>query len=145
MIRNFAIVAALMAAFMIGCGDKKEDSGSDAAGGSSSTASTGSTVTPVSYLCGKCGHDGGKDHVCDTKCESCTDCGLHKGSDLCCKVSEDDKGKDICSCGYAKGSENCCEEGAEKCDKCHMIKGSTYCCKIPHGEEGHDHDNEAKK
>ena len=38
----------------------------------------------------------------------------------------------LCSdCGMAKGTELCCKPGQEKCPKCGLIKGSPGCCKIP--------------
>ena len=145
MYKNIAIVAALMAALMIGCGDKDDSESSNAGNSVASSTANDMTSTSVSvpYFCGKCGQSADKDHVCKADGEVCS-CGLHKGSDMCCNVPDELKGKDICSCGYVKGSENCCKDGAARCDKCHMIKGSTMCCKIPHDHdgEGHVHDDD---
>jgi hypothetical protein len=130
MIRNFLMVAALGAALMIGCNDTTGNGdGKDKSGGESSASAPAGNMTQVAWYCGSCGHTADAGHACDVNCEAC-ECGVHKGSDLCCKVPEELKGKDICSCGYAKGSADCCKEAAERCDKCQMIKGSDMCCKL---------------
>ncbi len=145
MLKYLTVYAALAAVLMIGCGKAETEPAKDNKGDAAASLN-GDSMTNVAYYCGSCGHGADANHTCDANCEKC-DCGLHKGSDMCCKVPEEMKGKDICACGYAKGSENCCQDGAEKCSKCHMIKGSDMCCKIPHdhhhGDEGHGHDSDS--
>ena len=69
-------------------------------------------TTPVSLMyCGDCGHsfDKGSEHACDADHAKCDVCGLHKGSDLCCKVEGDFAGKTLCGkCGEIGGSDVCC-------------------------------------
>jgi len=95
-------------------------------------AAAGTTAVSLMY-CGTCGHSFGKgaEHKCDADHAKCEACGLHKGSELCCKVEGDFAGKTLCgSCGQIAGTEACCKEGAEVCASCSLHKGSPLCCKL---------------
>ena len=102
-------------------------------------------------LCGACG--------CCADCEDCCkgekcECGMQKGSALCCTGVESKEGVKYCkSCGYEKGTEACCSESNKACTKCGLAQGSPICCKVKadsdagHSHEGHDlehdHDDDA--
>lgn len=140
------LVAALMAAFVIGCGDKKdgEDKGTK---GTDSSAGAVDNSTRVSTSWCSCGHEKGAEDCCSRDAERCN-CGMIKGSPLCCvEIPEEMKGKEVCSCGFAKGAEECCAKDSERCN-CGMIKGSPMCCKLKkdddhgHKHEGGDHDHD---
>ncbi|MBP88640.1 MAG: hypothetical protein CMJ64_18320 [Planctomycetaceae bacterium] len=105
---------------------------------------TASETTPVAFagkkLCLACGEAFAKDeeHTCNADSAKCADCGLTKGSALCCvdlKI-DDLTATALCgSCGEIAGSENCCKEGAAKCKKCGLHKGAPACCKLEHKHE----------
>ena len=91
-------------------------------------------------LCGKCG--------CCADCEDCCqgetcDCGMKKGSALCCTGIKPKDAVYCKSCGFEKESESCCSDDNEACD-CGMAKGSPLCCKLnknsgEHGDASHSH------
>jgi len=104
----------------------------DRAGHDQGDAAADTTLVSLKY-CGDCGHSfaKGSEHTCDADHAKCEACGLHEGSDLCCKIEGDFAGKALCgSCGQIAGSEACCKEGAEVCEKCSLHKGSPLCCKL---------------
>ena len=119
-----------------------------AMGCESPTVSENSTDSPsdtkVSLeadLCGACG--------CCADCEDCCqgekcECGMQKGTALCCSGVKPVEGVDYCKdCGFDKKSESCCAESNEECGKCGLAKGSPICCKVKAVDsehEGHDHD-----
>jgi len=95
-------------------------------------------------LCGACGCCAGCEECC--KGEKC-DCGMQKGTALCCSGVESAEGVTYCKdCGFDKNSESCCAETNVECSACGLAKGSPICCKVKagdsdhaHSEAGHDH------
>jgi len=120
------LMVLAMAVMVMGCGE------------GAPTENTSVTTTGLeSDLCAKCG--------CCAECEDCCkgekcDCGMQKGTPLCCTGVKPAEGVYCKSCGHTKGSEACCAEGNETCTKCNLAKGSPLCCKVKHDEEGHDHE-----
>ena len=112
-------------------GDHAGHDHGDHAGHDHGDAATETTLVSLMY-CGDCGHSfaKGSEHTCDADHEKCEKCGLHKGSDLCCKIESGAfVGMTLCgACGEIAGSEACCKEGAEVCEKCSRHKGSPLCC-----------------
>ena len=119
-----------MAVMVIGCG---EPTATSDAGDATSKTSTGLEAD----LCAKCG--------CCAECKDCCkgekcDCGMQKGTPLCCSGVKPAEGVYCKACGFTKDSDKCCAEGNEACSKCSLAKGSPLCCKVKHDEEGHDHE-----
>ena len=125
-----------------------------ALGCDSPTVTENSTETPAATkvsldadLCGACG--------CCADCEDCCkgekcDCGMQKGTALCCTGVKPVEGVAYCKdCGFDKKSESCCAETNEECTQCGLAKGSPICCKVKatgdsDDHEGHDHAEEAE-
>ena len=125
-----------------------------ALGCDSPTVTENSTETPAATkvsldadLCGACG--------CCADCEDCCkgekcDCGMQKGTALCCTGVKPAEGVAYCKdCGFDKKSESCCAETNEECGECGLAKGSPICCKVKatgdsDDHEGHDHAEEAE-
>jgi hypothetical protein len=83
-------------------------------------------------LCGLCGEIKDSDKCCKEGVAVCPNCGLHKGSILCCSPAINGR-RDVIlcrKCGEVAFSSKCCAEGAVACPKCGMHKGSPGCCKI---------------
>ena len=62
----------------------------------------------------------------------CPNCGLHKGSVLCCSTAINGR-RDIVlcrKCGEVAFGKKCCQPGPVLCTKCGLHKGSPGCCKI---------------
>ncbi len=91
-------------------------------------------------LCGACG--------CCADCEDCCkgekcDCGMQKGTALCCSGVSPKEGVKYCkSCGFEKGTESCCSESNTSCTKCGLAEGSPICCKVK-DSDAHNHDEHA--
>jgi hypothetical protein len=124
----------LISLVFAGCGSTADNT---TASGDAEQAASGGAVTLAAFdgqqLCGSCGHAFVKtdEHVCDTEHASCGKCGLHEGSELCCKLGEETAGKTYCgSCGQIAGGELCCLATAEVCEKCGFHQGAALCCKL---------------
>lgn len=105
----------------------------------STDASSTTKVSLESDLCGACG--------CCADCEDCCkgekcECGMQKGTALCCSGVKSAEGVTYCKdCGFDKNSESCCAEGNEECGECGLAKGSPICCKIKSSvATGHEHE-----
>jgi hypothetical protein len=98
-------------------------------------------------LCGKCGDIKADGHACKTGARVCGNCGMHKGSILCCSGAINGRRDAIlcAKCGEVAFSRKCCLRLAGKddlptCTKCGLHKDSPGCCKIervvmgPNGE-----------
>lgn len=126
--RKFMAMAAvaLMTCF-IGCEAPSVTSGD--------TAET-TKVALDADLCGACG--------CCADCEDCCkgekcDCGMQKGSALCCSGVASKEGVKYCkSCGFEKGTESCCSESNTACTKCGLAEGSPICCKVKDSDHKHE-------
>ena len=84
-------------------------------------------------LCGLCGDIKDEGHKCKEGAKICTNCGLHKGSVLCCSSAFTGSPRDVilCSkCGEKAFSSKCCQKSIAACPKCGLHKGSPGCCKI---------------
>ena len=115
---------------------------------SAETSVASTKVALEADLCGKCG--------CCADCEDCCkgekcECGMQKGTPLCCSGVKSAEGVTYCKdCGFDKNSESCCAEGNQECDKCGLAKGSPICCKVKstvasdHEHAGHVHDGHAQ-
>ena len=125
-----------------------------ALGCDSPTVTENSTETPAATkvsldadLCGACGCCADCDDCCNG--EKC-DCGMQKGTALCCTGVKPVEGVAYCKdCGFDKKSESCCAETNEECGECGLAKGSPICCKVKatgdsDDHEGHDHAEEAE-
>lgn len=126
------ILFLAMAVMVIGCGEPAADE-------SQANVTPVSTTGLDSDLCAKCGCCAGCDDCC--KGEKC-DCGMQKGTALCCSGVKSADGVYCKTCGFTKGSEKCCAEGNETCTKCSLAKGSPLCCKVKQKEAGDNHDHE---
>ncbi len=83
-------------------------------------------------LCGLCGYVKESESCCQEGAEKCANCGLHKGSILCCSPAINGV-RDIIlcrKCGEVAFTEKCCQDGAQPCAKCGLHEGSPGCCKI---------------
>lgn len=108
--------------------------------GCSNPSETADSNTSVSSpleadLCGKCG--------CCADCEDCCqgekcECGMQKGSELCCTGVKPADVKYCKSCGFGKGTDQCCSKDNVTCS-CGMAKGSPLCCKLKDGAGEHVH------
>jgi hypothetical protein len=117
--RNSVVCLVTVMLLLVGC-QKPAD-----------TTVPGDTTTVAMVLCGKCGHEKGSAQCCADDCETCAICGLHVGSQLCCKVAEEFRGNDMClKCGHIAGSDECCKDGCVICTKCGLHEGSPLCCKL---------------
>jgi hypothetical protein len=79
-----------------------------------------------------CGEIKGDEKCCKEGVALCPNCGLHKGSILCCSTAISGR-RDVIlcrKCGEAAFTPKCCKEGAVACPKCGLHKGSPGCCKI---------------
>ena len=125
-----------------------------ALGCDSPTVTENSTETPAATkvsldadLCGACGCCADCDDCCNG--EKC-DCGMQKGTALCCTGVKPVEGVAYCKdCGFDKKSESCCAQTNEECTQCGLAKGSPICCKVKatgdsDDHEGHDHAEEAE-
>ena len=116
------LAAAVPAALLVGCGDKKP---------ADTEKPTAKKKPGTCLLCCKCGQIKGSALCCKPGAEKCSKCGLAKGSPGCCRL--DGAKADVCLCTYCgeiKGSDKCCKAGAEKCAKCGLNKSSPGCCRI---------------
>ena len=108
---------------------------------SGETPAASTKVSLEADLCGQCG--------CCADCEDCCkgekcDCGMQKGTALCCSGVKSAEGVTYCKdCGFDKKSESCCAEGNQECSKCGLAQGSPICCKIKSTEvSDHQHDQD---
>jgi hypothetical protein len=94
-------------------------------------------------LCGQCGNVKEDGHVCKEGATKCPNCGLHKGSILCCTYAAARGPREVimCTkCGEVGFTRRCCKEGTPLCPKCGFHKDSPGCCKVdrfvkgPNGE-----------
>jgi len=96
-------------------------------------------------LCGTCGCCADFEDCC--KGEKC-DCGMQKGTPLCCSGVKPVEGVTYCKdCGFDNKSDSCCAESNEECGACGLAKGSPICCKVKatgDNHEGHDHSDKSK-
>jgi len=84
-------------------------------------------------LCGLCGDIKEEGHTCKQGAAICSNCGLHKGSILCCSTAFTGAPRDVilCTkCGETAFSKKCCVPGPALCPKCGLHRGSPGCCKI---------------
>ncbi len=141
---NILSLLAVCCFMLVGCAPEEAPTASS--NNASSNIEKVATSSPLEAdLCTKCG--------CCADCEDCCkgekcDCGMQKGTALCCSGVKPADGGTYCKgCGFVKGSEKCCAESNETCS-CGLAKGSPLCCKVKaedhdhdhdHGEEGHDH------
>jgi hypothetical protein len=83
-------------------------------------------------LCGLCGEEKDSEKCCQEGVAECPNCGLHKGSILCCSTAISGR-RDVIlcrKCGEVAFGKKCCQPGATECPKCGLHKGSPGCCKI---------------
>lgn len=131
------VVVACVALVVSGCSEPA-DTAVD------KTKTTAAVSSPLDAdLCGKCGCCAGCDDCCQG--EKC-DCGMQKGSELCCSGVKPSDVVYCKSCGFGKGTDQCCSEDNEACS-CGLAKGSPLCCKIKgddeHAEGSHEGDSDA--
>jgi len=116
--------------------------GCEARNVSENPSDTPSSTTKVSLdadLCGACG--------CCADCEDCCkgekcDCGMQKGTPLCCSGVKPAEGVTYCKdCGFDTKSESCCAETNKECAECGLAQGSPICCKVK-AAAVHDHSHE---
>lgn len=133
----FAFAAVCL--FAVGCSNETTTSSNTPAAGA---GTTNVSATLENDLCAKCGCCADCGDCC--KGAKCGECGMQKGTELCCSgVKPADAGKYCKDCGFVKGTEKCCAEGNTKCGKCGLAAGSDLCCKVAaHSDHaGHDHDD----
>jgi hypothetical protein len=83
-------------------------------------------------LCGICGEVKEGEKCCKEGAPICPNCGMQKGSILCCSPAISGR-KDVIlcrKCGEAAFTKKCCSAGPALCPKCGLHKGSPGCCKI---------------
>lgn len=111
---------------------------------SSETSATSTKVSLDADLCGACG--------CCAECEDCCkgekcECGMQKGTALCCSGVKSAEGVTYCKdCGFDKKSESCCADGNQECGKCGLAEGSPICCKVKTTAEAeHKHEEDGSQ
>ena len=125
------LLAIAIVACTLGCEVQKVSNTGDA-----TTSEAVAKVSLESNLCGACGCCADCDDCC--KGEKC-DCGMQKGSALCCTNVKPAEGVVYCKdCGFDTKSESCCADSNTECKKCGLAEGSPICCKVKSGD--HDHD-----
>jgi hypothetical protein len=109
------------------------DEASEEADTSDAAAVSETETTLAIVYCGKCGEVRDTEKCCREGADVCADCGLHKGSPMCCKeLPAEVAGKDLCDkCGHVAGGPECCDDKCEICTECGRHKGSALCCKLP--------------
>lgn len=133
------LLAIAIVACTLGCEVQKEVASGDA----TTTTNAVAKVSLEKNLCGACG--------CCSKCDDCCkgekcECGMQKGSALCCSGVKPADGVVYCkACGHDTKSESCCAESNTACSKCGLADDSPIHCKVKssdHDHEGHDHDGD---